>query len=481
MGKRVGDIIQYAEIEKWHNGDTILINAPTGSGKSFWVTTYLLSHCRMHNKSILWLTNRDIVKEQNNEAIKDGFNNVLLMNYQKLEQMLKDKVILKDFDYIVADECHYFFSDSLFNCNTKLSFDWISKQKSKTIFMSATIEIIEKYFKSENIDTLNYIIPADYSFINKFYFYNNDLVLNTLFENLPANEKVIYFTSIQKAQELNKRFNNSTFICSEHNNHYKFSDQKTKKQIINEEKFDCQILCSTTVLDNGVNIKDRKVKHIVIDYFDLDVIQQCVGRKRILDNDDRVNIYIKNHNRFNINKFKRSIDKSIKQAKYLIENGEEKFINKFDNQDWSPVIDVYWNNNRPMVKINKIMNIKYQTDLSRIDAMLNQENGFVKLVLDRFQWCNKEWKILDAEVDKKTLNDKLDELVGVKIFKEDQKKFKDFLLTKLLETPKVSHKCIGLRTINSLFEDYDLNYVITSRQETKKENRNKTYWIISKL
>ncbi len=51
------------------------------------------------------------------------------------------------YDYIIADECHYFLEDSIFNTDTKFSYDWIFHRKSHTvlIFISATIERIKEY------------------------------------------------------------------------------------------------------------------------------------------------------------------------------------------------------------------------------------------------------------------------------------------------------------------------------------------------
>jgi hypothetical protein len=65
----------------------------------------------------------------------------------------------------------------------------------------------------------------------------------------------------------------------------------TKQEIINNKKFSCQILCTTNVLDNGVSIVDPAVKHINIDYFDLDTIQQCLQER--IQAGEKVNLYIK--------------------------------------------------------------------------------------------------------------------------------------------------------------------------------------------
>lgn len=37
------------------------------------------------------------------------------------------------------------------------------------------------------------------------------------------------------------------------------------KQIVQTERFECRMLFTTKVLDNGVNLKDKAIKHIFIE------------------------------------------------------------------------------------------------------------------------------------------------------------------------------------------------------------------------
>jgi len=51
----------------------------------------------------------------------------------------------------------------------------------------------------------------------------------------------------------------------------------------------------------------------------------------------------------------------------------------------------------------------------------------------------------------------------------------------LLNTPKANHGSIGLKTINSLFDENKLNFLMNSKTERAGELRGKAYWVISKL
>lgn len=63
--------------------------------------------------------------------------------------------------------------------------------------------------------------------------------------------------------------------------------------MILKNKFDPQILISTSVIDNGVSIIDKSVKNIVIISFDKISFLQKLGRKR-LDENEKITIYIPN-------------------------------------------------------------------------------------------------------------------------------------------------------------------------------------------
>ncbi len=147
--ERVGDILQIKQISSWNNGDTILILAPTGSGKSFFVKHYLKSFCEFREKKILWISNRIALKRQNERLVLEDTNDnnvITMINYQEIEARILRYETIPFYDYIVADECHYFFTDSKFNNKTDVSLEWLLRQKDCIkILCSATGTLLNEY------------------------------------------------------------------------------------------------------------------------------------------------------------------------------------------------------------------------------------------------------------------------------------------------------------------------------------------------
>lgn len=66
---------------------------------------------------------------------------------------------------------------------------------------------------------------------------------------------------------------------------------KRWKTLSTEERYDEDVLITTKVLDNGVNISDKGVRHIVIPFCDQTEFMQMLGRRRT-DEGERVCLYV---------------------------------------------------------------------------------------------------------------------------------------------------------------------------------------------
>jgi hypothetical protein len=483
LKKTVSDIIQITDIENWKNGDNILIHAPTGTGKSFFVQNSLYDYCKSNNKKMLYLTNRDILKDQFcQELIKDEKTDVIkIHNYQEVEQnLLKNKFPI-NFDYLVIDECHYFFNDANFNRKTDIMLKYLLIMDNVKILMSATPDLMIKYLKIKKIDIKEYVFKQTQNYYNDVYFYKNDKVIQKMLSELPENEKAIYFTSAKTAYETHQVFDNSCFVCSKHNRIYGRKSNKDEfDNIINNKKFNSQILCCTTTLDNGVNIKDKLLKHIIIDQFETDTIIQCLGRKRFEDG-EKVNIYIKNKCGRSLNTVLNKNIKGLEQADFLNTNGLDAYCQKYKKKDLSKMIDLKSIDGNGKLVINTIMYFKFQYNIMIFTKVQNV--GFDNYICKKLGININKVKYLDKEYDQYTIIDLLNRYVGKKLFKHEQEQFKDKFLTELFKKPKLSHKSIGLKTINAILDDYSLNYVVTSKKERsrKSEYYSNFYWYVIKL
>ena len=171
------------------------------------------------------------------------------------------QLVKQEFDYIVLDEAHYLFQDAAFNRRTSTIFEMIERfRKSKVIIMlSATANLLKKYFSSKI--TATYTADADYSYIESVSYYNKKDTLLKILDNIPADEKVVVFgDNKDRLQELNRRYLDSAYLSGDNK-----ETSPVFSEIVQTERFECQMLFTTKVLDNGVNLKDKSIKHIIIE------------------------------------------------------------------------------------------------------------------------------------------------------------------------------------------------------------------------
>lgn len=476
MPKFISDIIDNNQIAKWKNGDRVLIHSQTGTGKSQFIKDVLYNYCKRNNKKILLLSNRNLLKNQNKEELLEyKLDTISLKNYQAIESNILLGESIKDifslYDYICFDEVHYLMSDSAFNRNTDILLDKIkfpSKNKI-SIFLTATPQAILKY---NNLFEHSYTLKPDYSFIENLYFYNTNDMVDSIIDNIPQNEKILFFGNALDGLEFSMNKINSKFICSDNNKVFKRkSSHTTKREIVFKNRFSCRILFSTKVLDNGVNIILPELKHILIDMVDpIDVIQ-CLGRKRIVGN-ELINLYIKNQNGRNIYPRLKSARNKLKLVEEFQMLGKEMFQEKYARQQIDNIIM-----NDGTINWAKTYYAKYLENI--FSKMIGENEGYKKHLMDLLQ---KDSAIQAENVfEKKNLTDILENYIGKRLYKDDQEKFKSIFFANVFNLHRninVRHR--GINCINSILEEDKLLFRLTSIRDGKGINRGKTYWFLIK-
>ena len=485
--KYISNLITTEDINNWSSNKLIFIEAPTGKGKSHFIKHTLSQHD--NTKKILILVNRTIIKKQSEVEIGDN-ENIIIKTYQHLSELLVTKSAkIADFigfDYIICDEAHHFCEESEFIFNTDVSFNWVMNQNAIKIFMTATGKYIKGYILDElELDIEHYYIENKYDFIEKLYFYENDKTIGKLLIDLPEDEKAIYFTSAKKAYEMSEILKSCTFYCSNNNYNYRQYVNPEKITYIEEnEKFEEQVLCCTKVADCGFNLKDDKIKHVIVDIADLSSIIQCIGRKRIVFG-DKIILYIKDKKGNVISRKLENFQEKIKYANIILEKGDIALIEEYSHKNtYGNLIYDVVNREKLRIekKVNPLMHYTYNQNIMLYEEiLLDKEDGFKNKLLERMGIGDMVYTYLEQELDALILEDILDKLISVKMFKDEQKKFKEMLLKELLNTPKGKSRAVGLKTINSLLEENKLEYIINSKREKLGEFRDQTYWIISKL
>lgn len=298
----ISKLIKLKDIDSWKPGENILIHAPTGSGKSYFIFTRLANYYKHRNLKILIFSNREILRQQNQKLAK---TNIDCFNYQYLEKMSKDALyeFLSRYDVIDFDECHYFFKDSEFNKNTDNILEYAKAATNQIkLFASATPEPL---FLSGLKFHHTYSLPSNFKFIKEIIFYED---IEDILPEIVADEKksLCFFSSTKQALAFVFRESpKASFVCSKENDNWHFADKQVWKDIVNESHFSPKILATTTVLDNGISIKDAEVKNIVIDHCDPITIIQSLGRKRRSRN-EQLRLYLKTPNQRALKEWKKT-------------------------------------------------------------------------------------------------------------------------------------------------------------------------------
>lgn len=320
----------------WKNG-RVVFDAGTGTRKTSFIINQLLpwalerSEKEKRRVKILLLCNRVSLKAQSVRKIMesgvgidlsqceddtddvdklelnaDNSRFIRVWTYQKIEywHLRKPEWVQKwlgSYTYIVCDEAHYFFADADFNSTTELSFQCTEQlvPEKVVIYMSATGELLfDKWMEdgSAQIDRY-YRIPKSYNYISEIYFFYRDAERQDVLDHLPAGEKaVVFVTKRDTLVEMQKKYGDSaSYYCSKNN---KAGPMDKLEDCINPDgTLQKQILFTTTALYNGVDIKDRSLKHLIIEQWDpLEVIQE-IGRKRPVDATDTCKLYFRGRGR----------------------------------------------------------------------------------------------------------------------------------------------------------------------------------------
>ncbi len=373
----IGNQLDYS-FKNWRKERAVIIKAPTGAGKTWFVIKKIVSWVISKNKNILIITNRsplnlsykkEIAKMTRlyncytNEGLQQicEFGNVFVVNYQGLENFIVSHKHI-DFSYVICDECHYFIQDATFTDCTGRAIDIIPKEYANAvrIYISATIDEVLPYItraelrectvdndgncwyvdqRNGNTHSLNNLIPivyqmeSDYSKVNLHFFESTDYLIGFLKNQL--SKTLAFCNSKKECADFVKLMGGGLAISSE----FLRENPEELKKLVETESFEKKCLCSTTVFSNGNNICDSTVKSVVITLTDPTEIVQMAGRRRLdySDETDGFDLYLKipelghiMQNIIYIKELQEEIDKCKKNYNYLldvIKGGNDKRAN----------------------------------------------------------------------------------------------------------------------------------------------------------
>ena len=484
----LSDYIKTNDIENWYNNKQMaVIQAPTGIGKSTLIKTVLYDICKEFNQKILILVNREKLKDEFIlEITKDEKNDLIdIKTYQFLEAFKKntgESFNLNQYSFVVCDESHYFQTDSSFNKYTQESYNAVMESEAIKIFMSATNQSLINYLNMFEYEYKLYNIPINYNYVDTLNFFNKKLYIYDILKELKSLEEkcIVFMDDIQLAYEIYQMFeDDSLFLCSKNNKeYYKNVDEDKIKDMLSKQRFECLFLITTTVFVNGNNIKDEDLHHMIIQLHDLENIQQAIGRKRVVNDNDKLHIAFWNIQNQSIGGLLKKSRDMIEGAELLISEGEEKYV-KFYGREYDPcVYDIY---NNKLEKVEKVVNYfrysKCINDINTYERWLvdSHKCGFKK---DIIKMLGKTWsdtyKFNEDEVEGQNLfNEYLSSIEGKELDKEAQ----DKLIEKIGLRNNKGRLIKSISLLNNYLSEEKLGYQIITKRN-RIDGKQVTFWIV---
>ena len=170
--------------------------------------------------------------------------------------------------------------------------------------MTAQLDEISNRMKESNHGVIrhltseingNYVLsmPTDYSYIQPYKYTQLSDICSQIAQSAVDEKWLVFVKSIEEGENLKIALQN---ICGDSvcflnaENKENAENSSIYKQLVHRSCFDCRVLIATTVIYNGINIKDKRVKHIVVPFGTISIVKQLIGRRRMEDN-ETVNVY----------------------------------------------------------------------------------------------------------------------------------------------------------------------------------------------
>lgn len=316
------------EFKKW-GCCKILLQAPTGMGKTTFVIEEVLPYNVVRGNKILILCNRKLLRKQYWYALVREFERysdlesvIEIKTYQELAENISNgthvEEIIEDFQTIVCDEVHYFYSDSDFNgVGTYVLLNeliWATMLK-QVIFMSATLDCISNTI-ADMITTCAKIYPPNmakgFDFqkavqVKKYdynYLANYDYVSCRCFQEVASltdyivkssGKTIVFWDDRKRIEELKeklmetKKYAKNDIVTLDAQKVDVAEYRSVVENLALANRLVPKVLLTTSVLDNGVSVCDETVENVCIITESKVSFLQMLGRVRATKN-TRINL-----------------------------------------------------------------------------------------------------------------------------------------------------------------------------------------------
>lgn len=502
-----------AEIPKWRPGRYV-IDAGTGAGKTTAIMNLLKKivaetprYEAVDRKRILYLCNRTALKQQVIQAVFDDgverdfrdrsliywdviqclrFEFIDVCTYQKLQKDYLDNPektlahIKRCYTYVVCDEAHYFVNDARFNHKINAGYQLIKRLEPSltVIYMSATMQSLIKKWKEEGslLPEHYYRIPRRRSCISEIRFYYRDAERKALLDAIPPDEKAVVFVTSRTALEKMKQLYGDTasYFCSENN---KGGAIDALCDCIENGKLLKRILFTTTVLYNGIDIKDGAVKHIFIEqWMPMEIIQE-IGRKRPVSEEDTCKLYLRGRGKRELETLLKEATTSLEPELCYYTGGEawERFLatpNVNDRIGEESVLNYDHRTGTYQINEMKEALFSYQKDVVREMLLKGYHDTLLGMLWDDLGGHIPEYKSDDVST---YIAEHLNEQMRKEHLRTDLIRLLGIVPAK----GRSSRETIGILLLNRELQKYGVR--IETGRGTAGEWRNITYWMLVNL
>ncbi|PEQ43629.1 hypothetical protein CN467_03005 [Bacillus cereus] len=360
----ITDVISKENVEDILKPGFSLVASPTGTGKSTFIIEELIKpmfknkqygfgDCSKYHSfasaNSLLLSNRTAVRIKTAEDVIQLYKqieaydskSVDVSSYQKVSTTKDTIMAIDEADVIICDESHYFISDA-WNLTTVLimaKLTEVAKTKPVILF-TATPQLILEHFKFRSIKPNPFLdYRKELGWEHRMNFICSNKPLKEILKDIPKDEKWLVFVEDVKArgmianlcEELKEEgydveYYHSMWIQPRDGIFRGLKDEEMQGKIgllVQDKRFATQGALANKAIDNGIDLKDKDLKHIILlNQFDHIQIQQMVGRKRfdVDDEDDRLTIWFTTESKGilskTLTKLNDSIDICIKYNNY---------------------------------------------------------------------------------------------------------------------------------------------------------------------
>lgn len=520
------------DMAQWQSTDRIYIQAPTGSGKTFFILKTLLPFAIAQGREILYLSNRQILHQQlvketcdylgiffedmKHEKIAE-FAGITFMTYQTMQEKLKKiNCVLYSIPhyYVVLDEIHYLTVDSKFNAETYRILDVFRAAKHNVLIaISATLEetlqfldfygsgweLVEKEAHKEvymrNPQEMLKIMRGE---LERLYFYKvstekprykifiyDDIeqVIEIINRDISGGKWLVFQSDKTRiSQELRKKITKKCEVVSADN---KGSD--TMKKIVEKQKFESFVLITTQVLDNGISLHDTQLANIVLDTSSRIEFLQMIGRKRFgLGEKNELMLYLPRHS---IKYFSWLLKKTEEALEIIMLPTQDVLEKTLQSKEVYEIMKNYYTVQDGHLYLNPIAKSLLEEDKRFYESILKtlemDENAFF---LETLKWLEcevndtvyvdlREEKMVAIRAELEAFLTKNKDRRMEKVEQESFRTDLDKYFTLMVDGYKPrKNSPVGLCKINKIFKQLNLQWQVNSIN--MKQEGEETVWIL---